>query len=208
LDTAEVTRPPLLDRAIVLEYVTIGWMFVEFALALAAGIVASSFVLVAFSLDSVVEIGHAGLLLWRLRAERTSGAAVSEQVEERAAKVGGLVLTVLAVYIAASGGWELLHRQGASFSPLGLGITLAAIPIMWLLARRKLELAAALDSRALRGEAAESLSCWYLSAVAVVAVIAQGLFGAWWIDGVGALVAAAFIAREAMAGLRGDDCCD
>jgi len=53
-------------------------------------------------------------------------------------------------------------------------VSLAAIPIMWLLSRQKLQIAEALGSRALRTDAVESITCGWLSFVVLI-----GLLGSW-----------------------------
>jgi divalent metal cation (Fe/Co/Zn/Cd) transporter len=56
------------------------------------------------------------------------------------------------------------------------------MPIMWALSRRKLNLADALGSRALRTDAVESITCGWLSLVVVAGLLAQLARGAWWVD--------------------------
>lgn len=46
-------------------WLTIGWMTVEAVVAIMAGIAAGSLVLIAFGLDSVIELASAGALMWR-----------------------------------------------------------------------------------------------------------------------------------------------
>lgn len=180
-------------------------MLVEFAVALYAGITAHSLALIAFSLDSLIEMSHSGVLMWRLHTELRLGSAFPEAIEQRAARTGGLILAVLALYIVIGAAWELWHRQGAEFSTAGLTITVIAIPFMYFLSRAKYDLADRLSSRALRGDAAESASCLYLSVTIVVALLGQLIFRAWWIDGAASLLIALFVAREAREGLYGDD---
>ena len=83
------------------------------------------------------------------------------------------------------------HARGGALA--GLIVSLLAIPIMRYLARRKIALAERLGSRALRADAMESITCWWLSFVVVVSLLAQAAVGAWW-------VAAGQGGREAWAG--------
>jgi divalent metal cation (Fe/Co/Zn/Cd) transporter len=75
---------------------------------------------------------------------------------------------------------------------------LIAIPLMFGLARAKAHIADRIGSRALRADATEAVACGYLSTVVVVGLIAQGLSGAWWIDGLSALALTSFLFREAL----------
>jgi hypothetical protein len=49
-------RLPLIREAFRLEWLTIGWMTIEAVIAIAAGVTAGSLVLLAFGLDSVIEL--------------------------------------------------------------------------------------------------------------------------------------------------------
>jgi hypothetical protein len=73
------SRADAVRQALLLTYITIGWMTVEGAAALLLGWASKSLLLEAFGIDSVIELFSAAVLLWRLRAE-TSGAATSEHV--------------------------------------------------------------------------------------------------------------------------------
>jgi len=73
-------------------------------------------------------------------------------------------------------------RQGAEFSLPGLIISVLAIPIMYVLSRRKLHVANALGSHVLRADAVESMTCGWLAFVTVGDLAAQLVLGAWWID--------------------------
>jgi divalent metal cation (Fe/Co/Zn/Cd) transporter len=74
-----------------------------------------------------------------------------------------------------------------AFSGLGFAIGRAALPITWVVSRRKLHLPDELGSRALRTDAIESIACGCLSFVVVFGLLAQLAIGAWWIDAVTSL---------------------
>ena len=86
--------------------------------------------------------------------------------------------------------------EGEAFSWPGLAVALLSIPIMLVLARRKLALADQLGSQALRADAAESIACLWLSVVVVVGLVAQLAFGACWIDAVTSLAIVWFLVEE------------
>jgi len=65
---AELRRADI-RSAILLTYLTLGWMTIEGAASLALGWVSRSLLLEAFGIDSVVELLSAGVLLWRLKVE-------------------------------------------------------------------------------------------------------------------------------------------
>ena len=68
-------RPALIAQAFLLEWMALGWMSVEAAVALWSGTAAHSLTLVAFGFDSVIELASAGVLIWRLTVYVVAGAA-------------------------------------------------------------------------------------------------------------------------------------
>jgi hypothetical protein len=54
---------------------TVSWMMAEGAVAIGAGIAAGSLTLMAFGLDSVIELASACVLIWRLNVELRHGQA-------------------------------------------------------------------------------------------------------------------------------------
>jgi len=189
-------RQRLIRRAFRLEWLTVGWMAVEATVAVASGIAARSITLIAFGLDSVIELASAGVLIWRLSCELRFGREVSEAAERFARRIAGGLLFALAAYVVAAAVWSLWRGEGADFSSPGLLVALVAIPIMLVLARRKLALADRLGSRALRADAAESIACLWLSLVVVIGLAAQLALGAWWIDPVTSLAIVWFLVKE------------
>src|SRR5438874_5084316 len=93
--------------ALLLTYITIGWMTIEGAAALLLGWASKSLLLEAFGIDSVIELFSAAVLLWRLRIE-ASGTATSEHVnlvEDRAARLVGYSLYALVAYVLLNSGY-------------------------------------------------------------------------------------------------------
>jgi divalent metal cation (Fe/Co/Zn/Cd) transporter len=201
-----VDRRPLIRETFRLEWLTIGWMVIEAVVATAAGVASGSLVLIAFGLDSVVELISAGVLLWRLSVELRDGHAFSEDAERIASRIGGALLIALATYVVIAAGWNLWTRHTEEFSLPGFIVTLLAIPVMRYLARGKIELANQLGSRALRADAMESVTCGWLSVVAVVSLGAQAVSGVWWIDSVGSLAIVWLLVKEGREAWRGECC--
>ncbi len=201
-------RQLLVKEAFLLEWITVAWMTIEAAVALASGVLAHSITLLAFGLDSLIELASAGVLIWRLAVELRHGQEFSEFAEELASKIGGTLLFVLALYVVASAAWSLWTRAGGEFSSLGLAIALGAIPIMYVLAKRKLVIAEKLGSRALRADAVESITCGWLSFVVVIGLLAQLLTGLWWVDAVTSLGIVGFLVKEAHEAWQREECGD
>jgi len=143
-----------------------------------------------------------------LNVELRHGQAFAETAERTASRIGGALLFALAAYVVAAAGWKLWMREGAEFSLPGLIITVLAIPVMYFLARRKLQVAEALGSRAMRTDAVESITCGWLAVVVVAALLAQLITGAWWVDPLASLAVVWFLIREGREAWEGEACCD
>ena len=192
-----------------LEAITIAWMTVEAAASIGAGVAASSLLLIAFGADSVIELISAGLLYHRLSRESraSEGEAGSfDALERKTATVGGYLLLGLAAYVMLQSAYGLLHRQSAESSWWGIAITIIASVGMPLLAKAKLRVADEINSRALRADAIESLTCGYLASVTLVGLLANAAFHWWWLDSVGALVLVPFLIKEGREAIKGESC--
>jgi divalent metal cation (Fe/Co/Zn/Cd) transporter len=189
-----------------IEQITVAWMAVEAALAIGAGVVAHSLLLVAFGLDSAIELVTAIILLWRLSVQaRGASLAHVEEAERRSAWVVAVALIGLCVYIVASVGIGLYSRERPDTSLVGLGVAAVAVIGVPLLARRKRQLGTQLDSAALRGDAACSMTCAAMAATLFVGLALNALCGWWWAESVAALVFLSWLipeAREALEGAR------
>ncbi len=189
-------RQAAVRQAFRLEALTLAWMTVEAGVAIGSGIAAGSLVLVAFGFDSLIELGSAVVLIWRLTVELRRGQTLAEGAERIASRIGGGLLFALAAYIVASAGWKLWMGEGAEFSAAGLVVGVVAVFAMYFLARGKLRLADRLDSRALRADAVESATCGWLALIVVVALVTQLVVGAWWLDAAASLAIVWFLVRE------------
>jgi divalent metal cation (Fe/Co/Zn/Cd) transporter len=140
--TSEMTndRAEMIRQAFRLEYITLAWMTIEVAVAIGSGVAAGSLTLTAFGIDSLIELASATVLVWRLTVELRHGQAFAENAERTASRIGAALLFALAAYMVASAGWKFWTQQGAEFSLSGLIISVLAIPTMYFLAQRKLQL--------------------------------------------------------------------
>lgn len=201
-----IERADLIGRAFRLEWLTVAWMVVEGTVAIGAAMDAGSLTLAAFGFDSLIELASAGVLIWRLTVELRHGQMVSEAAERRASRVGGVLLYVLALFIIGGVAWSFWTHHGETFSIAGFVVALLAMPVMFMLARRKIALATSLGSRAMRADAVESITCGWLSLVVVIGLVADLTIGAWWIDPVTSLAIVWFVVREAREAWSGEEC--
>ena len=202
------SRGDLVRQAFWLEWLTIAWMVIEALVALWSGYIAHSVTLIAFGFDSVIELISAGILVWRLTVELRHGQAFSEEAEQRASKIGGVLLFALAAYVVMSAGWSLWTQRAEEFSIPGPLVALVAIPTMYVLAKLKIAIAERIGSRALRADAVELITCGWLSVVVVIGLTAQYLIGAWWVDSITSLGIVWFLVKEGREAWAGEECCD
>ncbi len=206
------SRADAVRLALLLTYITLGWMTIEGAASLLLGWASKSLLLEAFGIDSVIELFSAAVLLWRLLVE-SSGTATSEHVklvERRAARLVGYSLYALVAYVVLNSGHGLFIAKRITDTHESVwGILIGAVAKvgMPILAGYKLKVAARLDSRALRADAVESITCGYLSIVLMIGLAATWLLGWWWLDSVAALALIPFLVKEAGAAIRGESCC-
>src|SRR5947207_10258409 len=183
-ETKRVTasRADAVRLALLLTYITIGWMTIEGTASLLLGWASKSLLLEAFGIDSVIELFSAAVLLWRLRIEAAS-SATSERVslvEDRAARLVGYSLYTLVAYVLLNSGYGLLIARRITDtheSVWGILIGVVAKIGMPILAAYKLKVAAGLNSRALRADAGEVITGGYLSIVLILGVAATRLLG-------------------------------
>jgi divalent metal cation (Fe/Co/Zn/Cd) transporter len=203
---ARPDRLRLIGEAFRLEWLTIGWMTIEAVVSIGAGFISGSLVVLAFGLDSLVELASAGVLMWRLSVELRYGRRISERAEDIAGRIAGGLLFALAIYVTIAALWRLCTGTGEVFSWPGFIVALIAIPSMRYLAHRKIAIAEKIGSRALRADAMEAVTCGWLSLVVVISLAAQWMTGAWWIDGVGSLAIVWFLIKEGRAAWSANEC--
>jgi divalent metal cation (Fe/Co/Zn/Cd) transporter len=191
-------RMTLLQQARLAQVLTVGWMVIEAGVAIVAGIAARSVALTAFGVDSGVELFSSVVVLHRLlqRSESEERGSLTGG-ERRASRLVGYALYGLIAYIVLSAVVSLVLRLEPQRSPVGIGLTVASLGIMAVLWRWRLALADRLGSPALRGDAACSMVCLYMAAVALAGLVMNQLFGLWWADPLAAVALVWWIRGEA-----------
>jgi divalent metal cation (Fe/Co/Zn/Cd) transporter len=199
-----------MQQALRLEAVTLAWMVLEASGAIGAGVVARSVLLLAFGVDSIIELVSAALLYRRLSYEvhaEPEDMQHIEVIEQKTARASGYLLYALAFYVVIQSGYGLLHRHAAENSWPGLAIAGVAALGMPLLAKAKLRLAEEIDSKALRADAMETFTCGYLSWVLLAGLAANALLHLWWLDSVAALLLVPFLIKEGREAISGECAC-
>ena len=199
-------RQAAVQRARVLNRVTIGWNVVEGVVAIAAGIAAGSVSLIGFGLDSGIEVSASVILAWRLGQERGGGCMAES--DRRATRAIAASFAALAIYVTVHAVHNLLTATEPSASTIGLVLTTISALVMPVLARTKARLAPALGSQAVASEANQTRLCALLSAVVLAGLGLNAAIGWWWADPVAALAIGAIAAVEAVRTWNAEDLAD
>jgi len=184
-----------------IQTVTIVWMTVEAAISLVSARMARSPALLAFGGDSAIELLSATVVLWRFRAN-----ADQKQSEKHAARIAGVLLFILAAYVAVVSILTLLGYSEPTTTYVGIAVLVAAAAIMPWLSQEKRKLSALMVSAALRADAAESALCAYLALVALVGLGINAIWHLRWADPIAALVIVPLIVWEGREAIRGRAC--
>ncbi|HSS94554.1 MAG TPA: cation transporter [Candidatus Dormibacteraeota bacterium] len=171
-----------------LEVVTVVWMVAEAVLAIGAGLAARSVLLTAFGVDSVVEVLSGLVLLRRLKFEGTGRSHEGiEGMERTTARISGVLLIILCVYVVVTSVVGLLVGLKPEGSALGIAVAAAALVVMPLLALAKSRANRQIGSASLRADVAETITCAYLAAVTLAGIGLSSLLGLWWLQYLAAL---------------------
>ena len=171
-------------------------------MALTAGVQASSTALIGFGLDSVIEVSSAAAVAWQF-------AGRDPEARERTALRRDRVL--------ASSAWppsSPLTRSARCWvmerpqhSTVGLVLAAVSLVVMPLLSYGQRRTGRELGSGSAVADSKQTLLCTYLSAVLLVGLGLNSLFGWSWADPIAGLVIAGVAVREGVEAWRGDTCC-
>lgn len=188
-------------QALILVWIGEIWNAFEVVVALWTGIDAGSVALIAFGLDSVLELFAGAVLIWRLQSSWKEKE--EESAERKANRLVGMSYFVLAGYV-------LLHSSATLFgflpnpetNMIGIWLVLASAVVMTFLYFRKITLARKLNSRSLKAEAKQALFCDLQDLPVIIGLGANTIFGWWWADPIVALLLIPFMINEGREGLE------
>ena len=182
-----------------LQGISLMWMLVECGLSLYVAAAAHSPVMLAFGSDSFVELLSAGVVLLQFLPQ----VSISQR---NAARAAGVLLFVLALTVCVMAIGSLVWRVRPETSRLGIGITVAALIVMPILARLKHREARRSNNAALAADAVQSAACAYLAGIALTGLAINALFHIAWFDSLAALAAIPLLLKEGRATWNGQAC--
>lgn len=194
----------LVRRARMLAWFGIGWHVAEAAIAIAAGLAATSIALIGFGADSLIESVAGLIVVWRFAEARQN----SEAAERRAQHLIGASFAAIGVYVGIEAVRALAIGTHPGASWVGIGLAAVTLATMPLLAGAKARVGDELHSSATVSEGRQNLLCAYLSAGLLVGLGANALLGWWWADPITALAIAGVALYEGREAWRGNACCE
>lgn len=197
-----VERSQLGRRARLLATASVTYNLVEAAVAVAAGLAASSAALVGFGLDSVVEVLSGLIIVWQFSHR------LPESRERQAQRTIAVSFAALALYVTVESLLSLLgDAPAAKASRVGIGLAIASLVVMPFLSRAQRRTGRRLGSGAVVADGTQTKLCTYLSAVLLAGLVLNATLGWYWADPIAGLVIAAVAAKEGWQNWRGEDCC-
>jgi divalent metal cation (Fe/Co/Zn/Cd) transporter len=195
-------RRAVLTRQIrLLVAITITYNVIEAIVALSAGVAAGSTALIGFGLDSIIEVSSAAAVAWQFAGRDP------EQREKTALRIIAVSFFALAAYVTVESVRALSGGADAGPSTVGLILAAASLAVMPGLSYAQRRAGRELGSRTAVADSKQTLLCTYLSAVLLLGLGLNTLFGWTWADPVAALVIAAVAVKEGRDAWRGDTCC-
>lgn len=186
----------LLRRGRTLQYLTIAWNLMEVFVTIGLGIAAGSLALIAFGLDSIVEVFASVVVIWYITGHADDGRA------RRALRLVSVAFATLAAYLGGATTYSLVSGQTADSSPLGIAYLAVTAVMMFVLAALKRSTARAAHSPPMAAEASMTFLDGCLASGILLALVVNATAGLWWADPAAAALVAIFCAREAVATWR------
>jgi divalent metal cation (Fe/Co/Zn/Cd) transporter len=165
----------------------------EVVVTIALGVQAGSLALVAFGLDSLIEIFASSVVIWNLNDDRRDPG---DRRIHRALRMIAVAFWTLSGFLAVLSVRSLVLAERPEESRLGIAYLAVTAIVMFGLARLKRTTARDLGSETLRAEAAMTFLDGCLSLGILTALVLNALFGWWWVDASAALVVAGFAVNE------------
>ena len=165
----------------------------EVAVTLTLGLQARSLALIAFGLDSVVEIFASSVVIRNLHDERPDPG---DQRIHRSLRLIALAFWILAVFLCVASVRGLVLGTRPASSPLGIAYLGVTACIMFGLSVLKRRTGQRMPSETLLAESAMTFLDGCLASSVLLALVLNDALGWWWTDAIAALMVAGFALAE------------
>ena len=183
-------------RALRLEYATVAWNVLEVVVTILAGVAARSLGLVAFGLDSLVEVTASVVVIVHTRTAHTG----SDDRLRRSLRMIAGCFVVLGGWLVAGAAVALASRHAASPSPWMTAFMLTTALVMVGLALAKRKVGRESGNRPLLANASMTLLDGFVALGVCLALVADVALGWWWADAVVAALVGLVAIREGRSG--------
>jgi divalent metal cation (Fe/Co/Zn/Cd) transporter len=191
--TKHRTAEELRRRGLRLEWATNGWNAMEVVVTITLGLQAGSLALIAFGLDSIVEIFASTVVIRNLHDDREDPG---DRRVHRSLRLIAVAFWVLAAFLVAMSVRGLVRGDRPDSSPLGVAYLALTAVAMFGLAGLKRVTARELGSEPLQAEASLTFLDGCLSTGILIALVLNASLGWWWTDATAALLVAAYAVNE------------
>jgi divalent metal cation (Fe/Co/Zn/Cd) transporter len=180
-------------RGIRLEWATNGWNILEVIVTVSLGLRVRSLALLAFGLDSVVEIFASTVVIQNLSDLRVDRG---DRRIHRALRLIAIAFWLLGAFLLTSSARNLALVIHPVSTPMGIAFMAVTVVVMLGLAWLKGQTARAMGSETLAAEAAMTMLDGCLSLGILIALVLNTTTGLWWADACAAIVVAVFALSE------------
>jgi divalent metal cation (Fe/Co/Zn/Cd) transporter len=178
-------------KALLYEYITIAWNVFEGIVCVTIGIFSGSVVLIAYGLESSVEVFASSLVVWDLKGR-------SKKREKLALKLIGGAYFIVSLYIFIDAAKSLLAGNHPDKSLTGIVFIIATVIMMMILGFSKKTIGTQMKSETVLADAKFTLIDGALAGTVLIGLALNALFGWWWADQAMALFLSGVAFREGL----------
>jgi len=173
-------------------------MAVEVIGSIGVGLLSSSFALIAFGSDSIVELISGFAVLIHLTGDSGGSIDLGEKTEKLTKFL--LVSLIPVIGVGAAYSYFVGVRPGSSL--FGIAVAVGAVlimPILWIQKRR---IGRETNCVPLSVDAIESATCFLMSLALLGGLLVNYLFKVGWVDYLATAIILAFVGRESLEAFR------
>lgn len=185
----------LYKKALFYEYLTIAWNVLEGVVCVAIGLLSGSIALLAYGLESGVEVFASSVVVWDLKG-------IKKGRERFALKLIGFAYLVVSLYILIDATIGLFTGEHPKKSFIGIIFIILTIVMMATLGLIKRNIGTKMRSSTVLADAKFTLIDGALAGTVLVGLLFNSLFGWWWMDQAMALFLAGVAFREGVKEVR------
>jgi divalent metal cation (Fe/Co/Zn/Cd) transporter len=183
------TSGSLHQKALLYEYLTIAWNILEGVVCVSIGIITGSISLIAYGLESSVEVFSSAVVVWDLNGTGKGRSKI-------ALKLIGFAYFVVSAYIFYDASKSLLSGEHPEKTIVGIIFIILTVFVMVTLGFIKKDIGTKMKSLTVLADAKFTLIDAALAGTVLVGLVLNALFGWWWADQAMALFLSGVAFRE------------